>query len=102
MTAPSPHISRQRDYLFLELAPLGFVIPAQLPPMVAESDPYVINPELGIWVHADEDMVRLVVEQWPDQPGYRLVLGRRDLRLSQSLDIIAIHARAAVADRLGK
>jgi hypothetical protein len=62
-------------------------------------DGFVANDMLGIWVHADDDMVRLVVQEAPESPGYRLVLGRRGLATSQALQIIAVHTRAAIAER---
>lgn len=99
---PRSRHGRQTDYLFLLLGPLGFVVPDEMPPMVAATDGYVVNRDLGIWVHADGDMIRLVVEpdrNRADRPGYRLVLGRGSLRPRQALDIIAVHTRAAVAER---
>lgn len=96
-TPPVAHHSDQTFHLFRELGHDGFAIVAELPSFVAAADGYVINRALGIWVHADTDMVRLIVDERPDHVGYRLVLGRRDLRAYQALDIICMHARAACA-----
>lgn len=94
-----PLRSRQSDYLLLLLGDLGFEVPDELPQTIDPDDGYVINRSLGIWVHADPDMIRLVVQPAGNKPEYRLVLGRRGLTRTRSLDIIAVHAGAAVAER---
>jgi hypothetical protein len=91
--------NRQSDYLFLQLGNLGFEVPDEPPGGVEPADGYIVNPELGIWIHATNEMIRLVVLDAGTRPGYRLVLGRRDLSRAATLDIMAVHARAAAAER---
>jgi hypothetical protein len=99
MTGSIDARSRATNHLLLKLGLLGFEVPDEMPPMVLAHDGYVINTELGIWVHADADMIRLVVEDRPSQTGYRLVLCRGDLRPAQALDIIVTHTHLAVTER---
>ncbi len=96
-SAPQPN--RQSDYLFQLLGDIGFEAPVPTPSMIAPADGYVIHRAGRIWLHADPEMVRLVVEKVGDRPGYRLVLGRASLSRGQALEIMAVHARAALAER---
>lgn len=91
--------SKQTHYLLGLLGDLGFTLTDRHVGSVNEADGIVEHKQLGIWVHADPDMVRLVVEQDGDRPGYRLTLGRRDLGRNQALRIMAVHARAALQER---
>lgn len=100
MTDTERHISRQTRLLLQLLGPIGFDETERHVGSVDPNDGIVEHAGLGIWVHADPDMIRLIVEESEGDPGYRLTLGRRDLGISQSLQIIAVHARAAVEERL--
>jgi len=66
---------------------------------VQGADGYVEHAGSGIWIHADADMVRLVVPAAGDLPAYRLVLGLRDLGPRDAVRVIAVHARAALAGK---
>jgi hypothetical protein len=97
VNAPNAAPSRATNHLLLKLVLLGFTVPDEMPPMVVNYDGYVRNDELGVWIHADADMIRLAVEDRPGRAGYRLVLCRGDLSPGQALDIIVLHAHTVVA-----
>jgi hypothetical protein len=91
--------SQQTLQLLQLLGAAGFSLTDRHVGSVNETDGIVEHVGQGIWVHADPDMVRLVVEESAGNPGYRLTLGRRDLGRNQALQIIAVHARAALRER---
>lgn len=96
MTPPT-HNSQTTALLSL-LAADGFVaMGEQRKSWVADGDGFVEHPLYGIQIHADPDMVRLIVPATENRlPEYRLALGRRGLTGIQPLRIMAIHARAAL------
>lgn len=102
MSSNLPTITRETRILERLLGSLGFTSNQERLDRVgaASTDGLIEHVELGIRVHSDPEMVRLVVEATDDSPEYRLVLGRRGLGTSQALQIMAVHARAAVTERL--
>lgn len=93
------------EVLLAELAGSGFRSSEKherfLPPQDA---PYptqgVVNhPTEGITVHIDPDCVRLIVDDYRDQPGYRLLLPRTGLNLKQAVAAMGYLVRLLIADR---
>jgi hypothetical protein len=96
MTEPSPQTRQLLDML----AEDGFVGPGEdVKTWVQPTDGFVEHRIFGIRVHADADMIRLIVPGHDGIPEYRLALGRRNLASRDALRIMAVHARAAADQR---
>jgi hypothetical protein len=99
VTDENPSPSKKTLLLLALLSADGFDVSERNAGSIDELDGLVENRELGIWVHATAEMIRLVVNESKDSPGYRLLLGARNLELHEALKITAVHARAAVAQQ---
>ncbi len=90
--------NRRTSQLLSLLAADGFQADDQMP-FVQDGEGYVEHPATGIWIHAGDDMIRLIVPDDRDLPPYRLTLGMRELTDVDAIRIIAVHARAALVRR---
>lgn len=98
MTDLDHPISRQTNRLMVELAGHGFC-EAPLVHGLQPNDGSVASEEHGIRVHADSDVVRVVLGPQGEVPAYRLLVPKHGLTDVQAIQIAAGIVRLVIEDR---
>jgi hypothetical protein len=94
---PAP-ASRQTNQLMAELAGHGFVEFPQAHGVEA-ADGSVTSEKHGIRVHADPDVVRIIIAERGEVPAYRLLVSKYALTNAQAIRIGAGIVRLIIEDR---
>lgn len=98
MTDLDHSISRQTGYLLHGLYGLGFR-EAQQAHGVEAADGSVTSDEHGIRLHADPNMVRIILAEQGEVPAHRLLVSKYGLTDAQAIGIAGGIVRLIIADR---
>lgn len=91
--------STQTLELLQQLRDHGFTASARTYGVRAGIDGFVENPAAGITVHADDEVVRIIVDARDDLEAHRLLVVRLGMEPAASLRVAAVYVRLLLEAR---